>query len=308
MSLSSQGEKPMQKNIFYKQERKSFWMFSLPALVVFIAFWMIPILLTIPFSMVIWNGVGSWTNAEFVGFQNYVTLFNDRAFWQSLSHNFQYMLVTMIGIPGLAFFMALFIEKFVRHKGFFRTTLFIPIVLPLMLVTLMFKQIYNVEYGLLNGFLRMIGLGSLATDWLGNRNTALYAVIAIAIWKSMPFTMIILLAGLQGVSREIEEAALIDGCSFWKTVWYVTIPQMASVLIVAVGLVIIDAFRVFDVIFMTTNGGPGIRTTEVLGTYVFKSGFTNMRLGFANALSVVNIAIVIVISALYLFFARKAEN
>lgn len=298
----------MQKNVFYKQERKSFWLFSLPALVVFIAFWMIPILMTIPFSLIKWNGVGSWTNAEFIGLKNFETLFNDRAFWQCLTHNFQYMLVTMIGTPGLAFFMALFVEKFVRRKGFFRTTLFVPIVLPLMLVTLMFKQIYNVDYGLLNGFLRMIGLDALTTDWLGNRDTALYAVIAIAIWKSMPFTMIILLAGMQGVSKEMEEAAVIDGCTFWKAVWYVTIPQMASVLIVAVGLVIIDAFRVFDVIFMTTNGGPGIRTTEVLGTYVFKSGFTNMRLGFANALSVVNIAIVIVISGIYLFFARKAEN
>ena len=120
--------------------------------------------------------------------------------------------------------------------------------------------------------------------------------------------MIILLAGLQGVSREIEEAAVIDGCSFWKTVWYVTIPQIASVLIVAIGLVIIDAFRVFDVIFMTTNGGPGIRTTDVLGTYIYKAGFTNMRLGYASALSLVNILIVIVISAIYLFFSRRAEN
>ena len=298
----------MQLNAFYRQERKGFWLFSMPALLLYTAFWMIPILITIPFSLLKWNGVGSWMNADFFGMKNYLTLFKDKAFWQCLSHNFQYMIGTVIFIPVIAFFLALFIEKFLWHKGFFRTALFIPIVLPLMLVTLMFKQIYHVDYGLLNGFLRMIGLGSITTDWLGSKSTALWAVIAIPIWKNTPFTMIIMLAGLQGVSKEIEEASVIDGCSFWQMIRYVTIPQIASVLIVAIGLVIIDAFRVFDVIFMTTNGGPGIRTTDVLGTYIFKVGFTNMRLGFASALSLVNILIVIVISAIYLTISKRAEN
>lgn len=298
----------MQKNILYKHECIVFWRFSMPALVLFIAFWMIPILITIPFSMTTWNGIGGLGEAKFIGFANYTKLFSDKAFWLCLGHNFHYMTVTMTFIPCIAFFLALFIEKFISHKDFFRTSLFIPIVLPLMLVTLMFRQIYNGSYGILNGFLRMIGLGSVATDWLGNKNTALTAVSMISVWKSAPFTMIILLAGLQGVSKEIEEAAVIDGCGFWKMVWYVTIPQIVSVLIVAVGLVIIDAFRVFEVIFMTTDGGPGIRTTEVLGTYIYKCGFMNTRIGFASALSVVNIIIVIIISALYLAISRKAEN
>lgn len=296
------------KNAFYKRERRSFWCFSFPALIIYSAFWVVPILLTIPFSLVKWNGLGSFFDAEFVGLNNFITLFRDKAFWQSLGHNFQYMLITVICIPTFAFFEALFIEKFTRHKGFYRTALFIPIVLPLMLVALMFKQIYHVDYGLLNGFLRGIGLEKLTNDWLGNRSTAFGAVIVIAIWKSIPFTMIILLAGFQNVSKELEEAALLDGCGFWRVIWHVTIPQMASVLVVAVGLVIIDAFRVFDVIFMTTNGGPGIRTTEVLGTYVYKLGFTNMRLGFASAVSLVNILIVIVIAAIYLGVSRKVDN
>lgn len=298
----------MKKNVFYKQEQKSFWLFSTPALAVYSVFWMIPILITIPFSMIKWNGIGNALEADFIGIKNYITLVGDKAFWQCLSHNFQYMLGTVICIPLFAFLLALFIEKLTRHKGFFRTSLFIPIVLPGMLVTLMFKQIYHVDYGLLNGFLRLVGLDVLTTDWLGNKATALWSVIVIPIWKSTPFTMIILLAALQGVSRDIEEASVIDGCSFWRTVWHVTIPQIAPVLIVVIGLVIIDAFRVFDVIFMTTNGGPGIRTTDVLGTYIYKVGFTNMRLGYASALSLVNILIVIIISAIYLSFSHKAEK
>lgn len=292
----------------YKQERRQFWGFSLPALIIYVAFWMIPIAITIPFSLVKWNGIGNPLTAEYMGLKNYATLVKDKAFWQCLQHNFSYMLITVIGIPCLAFFLALFIERFIRHKGVFRTSLFIPIVLPMMLVTLMFRQLYNGDYGLLNGFLRIIGLGRLTTDWLGDKRTALNAVAVMSIWKSTPFTMIIFLAALQGVSKDIEEAGIIDGCGFWQGVWYVTLPQIASVLIVAVGLVIIDAFRVFDVIFMTTNGGPGIRTTEVLGTYVYKTGFTNSRIGYASALSFVNIVIVMVISAIYLTISRRAES
>ena len=177
-----------------------------------------------------------------------------------------------------------------------------------MLVTLMFKQIYNVEYGLLNGFLRGVGLSSLATDWLGNKATALWAVIMIPIWKSTPFTMIILLAGLQGVSREIEEAAVIDGCSFWKTVWYVTIPQIASVLIVAIGLVIIDEQHRFGVAQRAKLWQKNTIPPHVLMMTATPIPRTNMRLGYASALSLVNILIVIVISAIYLFFSRRAEN
>lgn len=298
----------MQKSVFYKHERKCFWLFVIPAVVIYFIFWMVPILATIPFSLLKWNGVGGFKNAEFYGLNNYIALFKDKAFYQCISNNFHYMLITVIFIPVVAFLLALFIEKFTIHKGFFRTSMFIPIVLPMLLVTLMFKQIYNGNYSLLNGLLNFIGLDNLATDWLGNRKTALNAVSMIPVWKSTPFTMIILLAGLQGVSREVEEAALIDGCGFWKTVWYVTIPQMASVLIVSIGLVIIDAFRVFDVIFMTTNGGPGIRTTEVLGTYIYKTGFLNLRMGYGAAVSLVDIVIVMIITAIYLFISRKVDN
>jgi ABC-type sugar transport system permease subunit len=297
----------MQKSVFYAQERRAFWRFSIPALIVFTAFWMLPILITIPFSLIQWNGVGGISSAKFVGLKNYMQLFSDKAFWQCLEHNLWYMSVTVICIPSIAFFLALFIEKFVHRKAFFRTSLFIPIVLPMMLVTLMFKQIYNGDYGLLNGFLRLIGLESITTDWLGNKKTALTAVSFISVWKSTPFTMIILLAGLQSVSKDIEESALIDGCGFWKSIWYVTIPQLTPVLIVAIGLVIIDGFRVFDTIFLTTDGGPGIRTTEVIGTYIYKSGFMNTRIGFASALSFVNICIVMIISGVYLTISLKAE-
>lgn len=296
------------KSKFYRLERRNFWLFALPALLIYLMFWIVPMGITIPFSFISWNGVGGLSQIKWVGLKNYINLFSDPVMHIALKNNLIYMMVTALFMPAIAFFLALFIEKFVRRKGFFRTAVFVPIVLPLMLVTLLFSYIYHAEFGMVNTALRAIGLGNLTRDWLGNKNTALYAVIVIPIWKSTPFTMTILLAGLQNVSKELEEAALIDGCSFWKTVWYVTLPQIGAVLTVAVGLVVIDAFRVFEVIFMTTNGGPGYYTTETMGTYIYKTGFFDMRMGYAAALSITNILIVMAITAVYMYLNRKTTE
>ncbi|MEA4898590.1 MAG: sugar ABC transporter permease [Christensenellaceae bacterium] len=297
----------MQRKLSRLEER-SFLLFILPAFSLYVVFWMFPIVITAPFSLISWNGVGSWTTAKFVGLNNYLKILSDKTFYIALTHNFQYMLVTMIAIPTIAFFLALFVEKIIKNKSFFRTSLFIPIVLPLLLVTLMFKYVYHFDYGLVNCFLHGIGLSNLATDWLGNKATAFGALMVISVWKNTPFTMVILLASMQDVSRDLEEASLLDGCSFWKSVYHVIIPQILPVLVVAVGLVIIDAFRVFDLIYMTTEGGPGFSTTEVLGTYIYKAGFTNMRMGYAAAISMVNIVIVMIVSGIYLTINRKIDQ
>lgn len=296
------------KSGFYRQDRRNFWLFIAPALAIYFLFWIVPVLVTVPFSFISWNGVGDWSRIKWVGLKNFANMASDRAVRMALGNNFTYMLVTVLFMPAIAFFLALFIEKFVRHKGFFRTAIFVPIVLPLMLVALLFSYVYNLDFGIVNSLLRMVGLGDWACDWLGNKRTALLAVIAIPLWKSTPFTMTILLAGMQNVSRELEEASLIDGCAFWKSVWHVTLPQMRPVLVVAVGLVIIDAFRVFDVVFMTTNGGPGFYTTEVMGTYIYKTGFSDMRMGYAAALSMLNMLIVMAITGVYMFVNRRVQE
>lgn len=296
------------KSGFYRLERRNFWLFVTPALAIYMLFWIVPMLVTLPFGFIQWNGVGDWSRIKWVGLKNFANLVSDEVVGTALKNNFTYMFVTVLLMPTIAFFLALFIEKFTVRKGFFRTAIFTPIVLPLMLVALLFTYIYNLDFGILNGFLRGIGLNGLARDWLGKKDTAFAAVMAIPVWKNTPFTMTILLAGMQNVSRELEEASLIDGCTFWKTVRYVTIPQIKPVLIVAIGLVVIDAFRVFDLIFMTTNGGPGYYTTEVMGTYIYKSGFADMRMGYAAALSVLNIAVVMLVTGIFMYANRRADK
>ena len=292
----------------YLRERRSFWLFLLPPLFVYTLFWIVPLLLNFPVSLTSWNGVTPLLKIKFIGLANFERLFKDKIVGVSLLHNLIYMVITVATIPSIAFALALCIEKFTRAKGFFRTATFVPVVLPLLLVAMMFTYIYKLDNGLLNGFLKLVGLGALQRNWLGTKDTALIAVTIIPIWKSTPFTMTIILAGLQTVSRELEEASTIDGANFAQTTAYVTIPQMMPVLAVVVGLTIIDAFRMFDLIYMTTNGGPGYYTTEVISTYVFKSAFDNLRVGYATTLSIMNIFIVAVISAVYLRFAVRTNR
>jgi ABC-type sugar transport system permease subunit len=257
-------------------------------------------------SLTIWNGI-SFADMRFVGLRNYINLFEDPVFYLVLRHNFIYMVLTVLFIPTLAFIGALLIERFVRFKGFFRTTLFIPVILPTLMIAILFRWVFSIDGGMINSLLGLVGLYALQTDFLGRSDTALYALISVAIWRSLPFHMTIIIAGLQGVPKDLEDAARIDGATFWKNVRYVIIPLLKPILTVVVGLVIIDAFRVFDLVFVMTQGGPA-RSTEVIATYIYRIAFRDFRLGYATAMSTISMIIVSVISLVYFKFSMKSNQ
>ena len=288
------------------QKIRNYWLFLLPALVIYTILWIMPILFSLLVSLTIWNGID--INAiRFVGLRNYVNLLQDPVFFTSLRNNFTYMVLTVLFMPSIAFLVALLIEKFAKFKGFFRTTLFIPAILPMLVVAILFRWVYTADGGIINSFLGFVGLETLQRHFLGDSSTALYALVVVAIWRSMPFYMTIILAGLQGVPSELEEASFIDGCSFWQSIWYVVIPLIKPILTVVVGLVIIDGFRVFDLVFVMTGGGPN-RSTEVMATYIYSIAFRDFRLGYSTALSTVNILIVAFISLVYFRFSMRSNT
>jgi ABC-type sugar transport system permease subunit len=293
------------KSRSYRIERRNYWLFIAPALGLYTLLWIVPMLLNVPASFTNWNGITPIRDITWIGLKNYVRLLQDEIVGISLGHNLFYLSVTVLIIPALAFVMAICIEKFSVNKGLFRTISFIPVVLPMLLVAMLFTYAYRLNNGLVNGVLESVGLGFLQRDWMGNKETALAALTVIPIWKSTPFSMTIILAGLQTVSKDMEEAANIDGAGFLQTTWFITIPQLLPVLIVVVGLIIIDGFRMFELVYMTTDGGPGYYTTEVISTYIYKNAFQNMSLGYATTLSIVNIGIVGVISSIYLMCAFR---
>lgn len=290
-----------------RRKAVSFTLFNLPSLLVYTVFWVLPIGFNLIISFTSWNGVVALSDIKWVQFRNYANLLKDSIFWKAISHNFQFTLLNVIFIPTLAFIIAVCIEKGVKRKGFFRTTLFIPATLTMMLVAILFRWIYSIDDGIINSFLGFIGLESLQTDFLGNSKTALNALFVMGLWKTLPFYMTIILSGLQGVPQDLEEAARIDGCGLLKTLRHVTIPVLKPVLTVVYALVIIDGFRVFDLVFVATKGGPANSTT-VMATYVYDIAFKDFRLGYATALSTINIFVVLVISAVYFRFGMKSNT
>ncbi len=291
----------------YRRHLWCFWLFILPSFAIYTLLWVSPMVFSLIISFTSWSGF-SLSQLKFVGLRNYINAFNDKIVGLSISHNFIFMGLGVVLIPACAFFVALLVEKFVVKKGFFRTVLFIPAFLPMLLITILFRWVYSIDGGMINSLLEVIGLGALKTDFLGNSDTAIYALFFIGLWKNMPFHMLILLSGLQGIPAELEETAVIDGANFWQVVTQVIIPMLKPIFIVVYGLVIIDAFRVFDLVFVTTSGGPGYYTTEVLNTYIYRTAFESFRLGYSTALSTINILMVSIISLIYFRFTAKQKK
>ncbi|MCI8975438.1 MAG: sugar ABC transporter permease [Lachnospiraceae bacterium] len=251
--------------------------------------------------------MSAFAETKWVGLKNYVKIFtNDTMFPKAFGHNIVFTLITVICIPLISCLLAIAVERFLRHKGIFRTLFFIPAIVPLLAAAILFQWIYSIDGGLLNEALGLIGLKALQRNFLGDSRTALGAVSFISVWKSIPFYMTILISGLQGIPEELEEAAKIDGADGRKVLRYVTLPLLKPILVIVFGLVVIDGFRTFDLIYATTNGGPNY-ATEIMTTYIYRVGFGDFRMGYATALSSVNIIFVLIITSVYLRISNKSN-
>jgi raffinose/stachyose/melibiose transport system permease protein len=174
-------------------------------------------------------------------------------------------------------------------------------------IALVWGWIYNPIFGLLNQGLEAIGLESLTRGWLGEPNLALFAVLAAAVWAETGFVFVVFLAGLQGISRDLLDAAMVDGANAWQRFRNVTIPGLANVLTVVTSLLLIGGFAVFDLIFAMTGGGPA-NATQVIATYLYDEAFTQNRVGYGAALSVVMTAITLVASIVFIRLRERGED
>lgn len=275
-----------------------------PALLVYTVFWMAPIALTAVISLTDWKGTTALSEANFVGLKNYVSLLSDSILKISIKNNLLYGALMLLLVPVLSFVIAYVIENFIRRKAFFRTLAYLPAILPTIVVVLLWKWIYNPQYGLLNQLLELVGLDSLTTGWLTNSDTALWAVTFTAIWKTAPVYFVLFLAELQSVPQDLIEAAVLDGASRWQTIVHVTLPSIRSVTTIVYTLMFIDVFRVFELVYAMTNGGPGYYNTEMILTYAYKTTFTNSNASYGMAISMVLILVVVAATAIQLRFNR----
>jgi ABC-type sugar transport system permease subunit len=279
-------------------------LFVLPALVLYLVFMVYPFFQSIYFSLTSWNGVTAVK--EWVGLANYRELIGDDLFWLSLLHTVIWVIIGTIAPIVVGMLLAILLWR--RPKGFtlFRTFFFMPQVLSTVVIGIIWNWVYNPIFGILNEALDAIGLEDLSRGWLGDPDVALYAVLVAAIWATIGFVFVILLAGLQNDSKDLLEAATVDGANGWQRFWNVTVPQLAGVINVVIALLLIGGFSVFDIIFVMTGGGPA-NATEVLATYTYKEAFTQNNVGYASTLSVVITVISLIASVTFIRLRERQE-
>lgn len=255
--------------------------FTIPALVIFIIFYEIPLIAGFVLSFTDWN-IMRMFEPKFNGLKNFVYLFQDEYFRLAIVNTVVYAIFTTIFITLIGLGLALLLNTKLYGRNVFRTIFYLPAVLSFIVVGIMFTSLLRMDNGLVNQILRVVGLESWAIDWLGNSTTAFASVIVMQIWKWSGFAMIIFLAGLQGIPKDYIEAAEIDGASKLAQFKHIILPLLAPAFTVVLTQNIIGGFKVFEQVFVLTSGGPG-NSTQVLGTYIYKE-FSKGNLGRSTAM------------------------
>lgn len=277
-------------------------MLVLPGWLLIVAVFALPVLGAVYLSFR--NEVlGSFTPPKFIGFDNYAWAFADPRFWESIWVTLVIMVLgLLIQLPaGLG--LALLLERPLRGITSIRTALMIPMLLTPVAVGLMWRFMFDTDLGVINWFLESLGLGT--PNWLGRSWPAIFAVTIVDSWQSIPFVMLIVLAGLAGLPKGPREAAAIDGANAWRVFWHVTLPSLMPVLLVIVMIRVIDAFKLFDIIFIVTHrGGPGT-ATQTLGMLTYNTGFIAFQMSKAAALGVL---LVLIVSPIYVLWRRSQRS
>ena len=286
-----------------KEQKFGILIFLVPAVFLFLAFFLFPICYVAVMSFFDWNGISAPT---FTGLGNYAKIFSDQVFWRSIRNNVIWAVTSVIVQVSLATIMALILSKKPKCWKFFRTVYFLPQVISGVALAAMWSAVYNSEYGLLNGFLEMIGLGDLANNWLGNPKTAFICVLVYGLFY-IGYYMTIIMAGITNVSEDYYEAAKIDGATPIQVDLYITLPLILGSIQTCVTLAAVFGLRTFEQIYMLTNGGPSNRTSVVV-LYLYNQ-MRNNKYGLANASSVALIIVgAVVIVAIRTIFAKISKK
>ncbi|MBA2445063.1 MAG: sugar ABC transporter permease [Nocardioidaceae bacterium] len=249
-----------------------------------VIFFLFPLANAVYYAFVDFNGINP--QPPFVGFDNFVELAKDPNLWPALKNNVIWILIGTAAPLAIGLALALLLWAVQRGSIFYRIAFFFPYILPQVAIGVVWGWIYDPVRGWLNQALEVVGLGSLATGWLGNPNTALYAVLGTAVWATSGFVFVIFLSALRNVDTELVDASLLDGANTLQRVWHIILPQIMPVFLMVTTITLVGGFSVFDIIFIMTGGGPA-GATEVLGTYAYSSAFQLNRISYGTTLALV---------------------
>jgi raffinose/stachyose/melibiose transport system permease protein len=279
------------------------FLFILPAFSIYAFTVLIPLIGTLGSSFTKWNGYGS---PEWIGFRNYLRALKDTIFLSSFKHVFIYVLATIILEVAVGLILAGILSSR-RRTDVYRIALFVPVMLPMVIVAVLWRFIYNADFGLLNGALEGIGLPQFAKIWLGDPKFALAAICLVSGWVYAGFYLAIFYAGLQRLPREIIESASLDGAKQSAIFWKIKVPMIRRLWEVAVLICITGGIQGFDLFFVMTNGGP-YYSTEVPTTYMVRMVFRDQEIGYGSALAVLVTTTVLIIGFFYSKIRKKSEQ
>lgn len=263
--------------------KKSIAVFVLPAFIIYAVFALFPIAYNVYMSLF---DTDLMAKMDFVGLDNYINLFKDKTFIHALKNNILMVVGSLIAHMPLAMFFANAIFKKIKGSAFFQTVFFLPCVICGVAVGLTWTFIYNGNYGLLNAFFKLIGLGDFTQVWLANKDLAMFCIIIVIMWQYVGYHMVIQLAAMRNIDASYYEAAQIDGASGWQQFKSITSPLIRPILKIDAVLIITGSLKYYDLVAVMTSGGPN-HATEVMSTYMYYEAFNILKYGYASAIGVI---------------------
>jgi multiple sugar transport system permease protein len=281
------------------------WLYIGPAVLVMAVACLYPVLSALRLGFYDWSMGTPWSEAKWQGLDAFVRAFTDAAVWRSLYTTLVFAFVCVASEMVLGIALALALEqrthKPLRGMMVFRTLFILPMMIAPIAVGLTWRYLFDAQFGLLNAIVALFGVEPIG--WLANEQLAFAAIVIADIWQWTPFVFIMMIAALANVDASVMEAAKIDGATWWQSTWLVKLPMIRDVIVITLLMRLIDAFRVLEVIYILTFGGPG-DSTEILSLHIYKTAFISQRLGSAAAISVLLLMVVALLS----WWALKLSN
>lgn len=276
------------------------YLMIIPAIVIFIAFYIYPIGYMVYLSTTQWDFLSP--TKPFVGLQNFIDLLQDKLFLQVLNNSIIYTFSTIALNMSLALLLALWMNRPGVFSGILQGTVFSPHIISMVSVAILWMWLMDPQYGLLNGIFEFVGLPTL--QWLRDTQTSMFSLILVAVWKQVGFYSLILLAGLQSIPKEIYEAADLDKTPIWRSFYKITLPMLSPTLFFLTIIGTINSFQVFETITIMTQGGP-VNSTNTFVFYIYENGFNYFKIGYASAAGVVLLVIIAVLTMLHFKFLER---
>ena len=281
--------------------RSAYFLFTLPALALYLIFFIYPVISGLYYSLTDWNGISP--NFNFIGLQNYQNIVQDKLTMSSIGRTCSYTIALTLIVTALATLLAVLLNRPLKLRSFWRVTYFFPAVMSSITIGLIFNQIYYHVVPLVG---KSLGIALLSKNPLSNRNLAMWAIMLIQIWKETAVPTVLILAALQSISADLYEAATIDGATGMQSFWNITLPLVKPTIGVAALMSIRSGLMMFDYVKATTNGGPANATTTI-AVSIFKHAFTDMKFAYSSAESILVFIVIMLIALVQIKMVQERD-